>query len=291
MESCQVTFIVDGSVERFKARLVEKRFTHSYENDCQKTFAPVANFNTIRVLLSLIVNQDWLLYQLNIKNAFLDGDLEEVYMTIPLSLENKSNNNLVCKMKKSLYDLKQSPHAWFERFTKTMIANGYQQCQTGHTLFVKSRIGGKKVILIVYMDYIILTRDDFEEIMNLKKLLAIEFEIKDLGTLRYFLGMEVGRSKEGIVISQRKYILDLEGSYLVDKGRYQRLVGKLIYPSQTRLDIIYSVTVVSQHMNNQTEYYLEVVNIILRYLKMTPGHGLLFRKCANCEVEIYTGAT
>ncbi|KAA3477405.1 cysteine-rich RLK RECEPTOR-like protein kinase [Gossypium australe] len=162
---CKWIFLVkckaDGSVERFKAKLVAIGFTQSYEIDYQETFAPVAKLNTVR---------NWPLYQLDIKNAFLNRDFEEeVYMTISSGLENKSNNNLFCKLKKSFYGLKQSPRAWFERFTKTMIANGYQQCQADHTLFVKSRIGGKKVILIVYVDDIILTGDDFEKIMNLKK--------------------------------------------------------------------------------------------------------------------------
>ena len=277
----------------------------------------MAKLNTVRVLLSLAVDQDWPLYQLDVKNAFLNGDLEEeVYMTIPPGLENRSNNRQVCKLKKSLYGLKQSPRAWFDRFARTVIANGYQQCQADRTLFVKSKPGGKMAILIVYVDDIILTGDDSEEILKLKRLLATEFEIKDLRTLRYFLGMEVARSKEGIVISQRKYILDLlsetgllgckpadtpmdptkrlsrsEESSPVDKGRYQRLVGKLIYLSHTRPDIAYSVSVVSQHMNNPTEDHLEAVNRILRYLKMTPGHGLLFRKCENREVVIYTDAS
>ena len=125
-------------------------------------------------------------------------------------------------------------------------------------------------------------------------MLATKFEIKDLGTLRYFLGMEVAWSKEGNVTSQRKYILDLlsetgllgckpantpmdpnkrlsrsEESNSVNKGRYQMLVGKLIYQSHTRLDIAYSINVVSQHMNNPNEDHLEAVNRILRYLKMT----------------------
>ncbi|KAL5574813.1 hypothetical protein UlMin_016512 [Ulmus minor] len=144
------------------------------------------------------------------------------------------------------------------------------------------------------------------ELIELKKLLAAEFEIKDLGALRYFLGMEVARSKEGIVISQRKYILDLlkETGMLgrkpadtpMDPNRRtkrmrKRLVGKLIYLSHTRPDIAFSVSVVSQQVNNPTEDHLEAVNRILRYLKMTPGHGLLFKKCENHEIEIYTDAS
>lgn len=144
----------------------------------------MAKLNTVRVLFSLAINQDWPLYQLDVKNTFLNGDLEEeVYMSIPQGLENKSNNMLLCKLKKSLYGLKQSPRVWFDRFTRTIIANEYQQCQTDHTLFVKRKSGGKMAILIVYVDDIILTGDDSEEILNLKKLLATKFEIKDLGIL------------------------------------------------------------------------------------------------------------
>lgn len=116
----------DGSIERLKARLVAKGFTQSYGIDYQETFAPVAKLNTIRVLLSLAANQDWPLHQLDIKNAFFNGDLEEeVYMEIPPGLETSSNFNRVCRLKKSLYGLKQSPRAWFDRFTKTVAQYGY----------------------------------------------------------------------------------------------------------------------------------------------------------------------
>ncbi|KAI9162582.1 hypothetical protein LWI28_028704 [Acer negundo] len=306
----------DGSVERFKARLVAKGFTQSYGIDYEETFAPVAKLNTIRVLLSLAANLDWPLHQLDVKNAFLNGDLEEeVYMEVPPGLETYSKTNLVCKLKKSLYGLKQSPRAWFERFTKAVKRYGYSQCQTDHTLFVKHETAGKMAILIVYVDDIILTGNYDEEIQRLKVFLAKEFEIKDLGNLKYFLGMEVARSKKGIVVSQRKYILDLlretkmleckpaetpmdhtiklgtiEGSAPVDKGRYQRLVGKLIYLSLTRPDIGFSVSKVSQFMNKPTEEHQDAVFRILRYLKMTPGKGLYFKRCTNRDVEIFSDA-
>ena len=253
----------DGSVERFKPRLVAKGFTQSYGIDYEETFAPVAKLNTICVLLSLAANLDWPLHQLDVKNAFLNGDLEEeVYMEVPPGLESYSKTSKVCRLKKSLYGLKQSPRAWFERFTRAVKQYGYLQCQADHTLFVKHSPRGKITILIVYVDDIILTGDYDEEIQRLKKVLAKEFEIKDLGSLKYFLGMEIARSKQGIVVSQRKYILDLlretkmleckpaetpmdytvklgmiENGAPVDKGRYQRLVGKLIYLSHTRPNI------------------------------------------------------
>ena len=130
-------------------------------------------------------------------------------MEIPPWLETSSNHNRVCKLKKSLYGLQQSPRAWFDRFTKTVAQHGYSQCQVGHTLFVKTSTEKKIAILIVYVDDIILTWDYVEELVRLKKLLAKEFEIKDLRCLKYFLGMEVVLLRKGIYVSQRKYVLDL----------------------------------------------------------------------------------
>ncbi|RVW81044.1 Retrovirus-related Pol polyprotein from transposon TNT 1-94 [Vitis vinifera] len=305
-----------GSVERFKARLVARGFTQSYGIDYQETFAPVAKLNTIRILLSLAVNQDWCLQQLDIKNAFLNGDLEEeVYMEIPPGFEESMAKNQVCKLQKSLYGLKQSPRTWFDRFTKAVLKLGYKQGQADHTLFVKKSHAGKLAILIVYVDDIILSGNDMGELQNLKKYLSEEFEVKDLGNLKYFLGMEVARSRKGIVVSQRKYILDLlketgmlgckpidtpmdsqkklgieKESTPVDRGRYQRLVGRLIYLSHTRPDIGFAVSAVSQFMHSPTEEHMEAVYRILRYLKMTPGKGLFFRKTENRDTEVYSDA-
>ncbi|KAA0061144.1 Cysteine-rich RLK (receptor-like protein kinase) 8 [Cucumis melo var. makuwa] len=114
-----------------------------------------------------------------------------------------------------------------------------------------------------------------------------EFEIKDLGNLKYFLEMEVARSKEGIFVSQRKYTLDLL-TETVDKEQYQRLVGKLIYLSHTRPDISFDVSVVSQFMQAPYEEHMEAVKRILRYLKTTPGKGLMFRKTDKKTIEAYT---
>ncbi|RVW76743.1 Retrovirus-related Pol polyprotein from transposon TNT 1-94 [Vitis vinifera] len=283
-----VKYKADGNVDRYKARLVAKGFTQSYGIDYQETFALVAKLNTVRVLLSLAANLDWSLHQLDVKNAFLNGDLEEeVYMDIPAVFETTSNFNKVCRLRKSLYGLKQSPKAWFERFTKVVKGYGFVQCQSDHTLFVKHFPEGKLAIII----------------------------IKDLGNLKYFLGMEIARSKKGIAVSQRKYVLDLlnetgmlgckpaetpmdttvkleesDGSAPVDKGRYQRLVGKLIYLSHTRPDIGFSVSVVSQFMNNPTEKHMTAVIRILRYLKMTPGKGLFFQRTTKKEIEIFSDA-
>lgn len=180
-------------------------------------------------------------------------------------------------------------------------------------MFTKSSTEGKISILIVYVDDIILTGNDVMEMSKLKESLASAFEIKDLGPLRYFLGMEVARSRKGIVVSQRKYILDLlketgmsgcrpvdtpmdpnvklgekEKGIPVETGRYQRLVGKLIYLSHARPDIAFSVSLVSQFMHTLYEEHLEAVYRILRYLKGTPGKGLFFKKNEQRSIETYT---
>ncbi|KAH9796154.1 retrovirus-related pol polyprotein from transposon RE1 [Citrus sinensis] len=315
---CKWVFTVkyrsDGSIERYKARLVAKGFTQTYGIDYQETFAPVAKLNTIRVLLSLAANLDWPLQQLDVKNAFLNGDLaEEVYMELPPGFD-KEGRGLVCRLKKSLYGLKQSPRAWFDRFSRAIRQQEYKQAQTDHTLFYRHK-DGKITVLIVYVDDIILTGNDIVEIKRLKKILATEFDIKDLGSLRYFLGMEVARNNTGISVSQRKYVIDLlketgmigckpvdtpmdanlklgdlKDSIPVERGRYQRLVGKLIYLSHTRPDIAFAVSVVSQFMHAPCEEHMEAVYRILRYLKGTPGKGLLFKKNEARSVEAFTDA-
>ncbi|RVW73403.1 Retrovirus-related Pol polyprotein from transposon RE1 [Vitis vinifera] len=221
------------------------------------------------------------------KNTFLNGDLEEeVYMDTPLGFDGNYDSK-VCKLRKSLYSLKQSPKACFDKFTQSAKKQGYKQGETDHTLFVKFSSGGKIAILIVYVDDIIFPGDDLIEMDRLKRSLATKFEIKDLGSLKYFLGMEVARSKKGIVVSQMK-LGDSDKKVPVDTTRYQRLVGKLIYLSHTQPDIAFAVSVVSQFMHSPYEKHLEVVYQILRYLKSTPGKGLFFMKNEQRGVEAYT---
>ncbi|KAA0057569.1 Beta-galactosidase [Cucumis melo var. makuwa] len=150
----------DGTLDRHKARLVAKGFTQTYGINYSETFSPVAKLNTVRVLLSVAVNKDWPLYQLDVKNAFLNGDLvEEVYMSPPPGFETQFGQQ-VCKLQKYLYGLKQSPRAWFDRFPTFVKSQGYSQGYSDHTLFIKASKTGKIAILIVYVDDIVLTRDD-----------------------------------------------------------------------------------------------------------------------------------
>jgi hypothetical protein len=209
---CKSVFTVkqtfEGKVDKYKARLVAKGYSQTYGIDYDETFAPVAKMDTMRTLISCAANFGWPLHQMDVKNAFLHGDLqEEVYMEIPPGFANKQTVGMVCKLKKSLYGLKQSPRAWFDRFMRAVCEMGYSQCNGDHTVFYKHN-DSRITILAVYVDDIVITGDDVEEIGKPKERLGRAFEVKDLGPLRYFLRIEIARSSKGIILSQRKYFLD-----------------------------------------------------------------------------------
>ncbi|RVW69951.1 Retrovirus-related Pol polyprotein from transposon RE1 [Vitis vinifera] len=193
-------------------------------------------------------------------------------MSPPPGFEESFGVGKVCKLKKSLYGLKQSPRAWFERFGKVIKHYGYTQSQADHTMFYKHSNEGKVAILIVYVDDIVLAGDDCNELEKLKRKLAEEFEITDLGALKYFLGMEFTRSKEGIFVNQRKYVLDLldETSMLGCKS------------AETPIELNFMHVPGLEHF--------EVVYRILRYLKGTPGRGFLFKSRGHLQIETYTDA-
>lgn len=169
----------DGTIERYKARLVAKRYTQIYGVDYSETFSPVAKMDIVRVLLSIAANKDWPLHQFDVTNAFLHGELKkEVYMEIPPGIFDEFGDGEVCRLKKTLYGLKQSPRAWFGIFTDAMKKFEYRQSNADHTLFTKKR-GEKITCLLIYVDDMIITGDDLEEIEKLKKNLATEFEMKN----------------------------------------------------------------------------------------------------------------
>ena len=304
----------EGKIERYKARLVARGYSQVYGIDYDETFAPVAKMNTVRILISCAANFGWPLYQLDVKNAFLHGDLqEEVYMEVPPGMAAAGNGGKVCKLKKALYGLKQSPRAWLDRFRKVVCGMGYGQCNGDHTVFYKHS-NHKITILAVYVDDIIITGDDETEIVRLKGCLSNTFEVKDLGQLKYFLGIEVARSTRGIALTQRKYVLDLlnetgmmhcraaatpidisyritaESGELVEKENYQKLVGKLLYLCHTRPDIAFAVSIVSRYMHEPRTGHLDAVYRILRYLKGTPGKGLWFRSNGHLVIDGYSDA-
>ncbi|RVW29463.1 Retrovirus-related Pol polyprotein from transposon RE1 [Vitis vinifera] len=273
----------DGQVDRLKARLVAKGYTQVYGSDYGDTFSPVAKIASVRLLLSMAAMCSWPLYQLDIKNAFLHGDLaEEVYMEQPPGFVAQGESGLVCSRPFSFYH-----------------HNSLGQC----------------IYLVVYVDDIVITGSDQDGIQKLKQHLFTHFQTKDLGKLKYFLGIEIAQSSSGVVLSQRKYALDIleetgmldckpvdtpmdpnvklvpgQGEPLGDPGRYRRLVGKLNYLTITRPDISFPVSVVSQFLQSPCDSHWDAVIRILRYIKSTPGQGVLYENRGHTQVVGYTDA-
>jgi hypothetical protein len=190
---------VDGSVERYKAHLVARGFTQEYGIDYEETFAPVVRLTSVRSLLVVAAVRHWPLFQIDVKNAFLNGDLlEEVYMQ-PSSGYPDSQNQ-VCRLCHALYGLKQDPWAWFAKFNSVVAQEGFTPSSYDSALFIRHTSTGITFI-IFYVDDVIITSDDTAGICDLQKFLSQHFEMKDLGTLSYFLCLEVISSSDGYYLS------------------------------------------------------------------------------------------
>jgi hypothetical protein len=197
----------DGSIERYKARLVAKGFTQEYGIDYEETFAPVARLSSVRTLLAVAASRQWQLFQMDVKNAFLNGDLsEEVYMQPPPGLSHPPDK--VCRLRRALYGLKQAPRAWFAKFSSTVSRLGFSISSYDSALFLR-RTGKGTILLLLYVDDMIITGDDLSGIQELKAFLSQNFEMKDLGHLSYFLGLEITSSDDGFYLTQAKYTSDL----------------------------------------------------------------------------------
>uniref|UniRef100_A0A2N9IX68 Integrase catalytic domain-containing protein n=1 Tax=Fagus sylvatica TaxID=28930 RepID=A0A2N9IX68_FAGSY len=282
--------------------------------DYSETFSPVAKFSTVRTLLAIASVKNWSLIQLDVNNAFLHGDLaEEVYMALPPGFPSKGENtNLVCKLNKSLYGLKQASRQWFAKFSSTILKQGFVQSKSDYSLFTRVQ-GTVFMALLVYVDDILIASNDMPSVHALKESLHAEFKLKDLGPLKYFLGLEVARSTKGISLCQRKYALDIlsdsgllaskpvatpmeqnlkmsqsTGDLLDDPSIYRRLVGRLLYLTVTRPDISYSVQKLSQFMSRPTNAHLTAANRVLRYIKGTSGQGLFFPSDCSLQLKAFS---
>ncbi|KAB2635153.1 hypothetical protein D8674_025687 [Pyrus ussuriensis x Pyrus communis] len=196
------------AMEEELAALATNRTCQIEGLDYRETFAPVAKLTTVRLLLAVASVQQWHLHQLDVNNTFLHGDLEEdVYMSLPPGFGRKGETR-VCKLHKSLYGLKQASRQWFIKLSCALRKAGYQQSKADYSLFVRNH-DGKFTTLLVYVDDIILARNNIQAIEDTKSFLMKQFKLKDLGQLRYFLGIEIARSSKGITLSQRKYALEI----------------------------------------------------------------------------------
>ena len=194
---------------RYKARLVAKGFKQEYGVDIDEIFSPVVKMTTLRTVLALVAHENMALVQMDVKTAFLHGDLhEEIYMQQPEGFAVKGKEDLVCKLKKSLYGLKQAPREWYHKFDAFMKSQGFGRSDTDHCLYTKRVSDGSLLILILYVDDMLIAGKSLKEMDVLKKGLHQTFDMKDLGHASHILGMRITRDRNQhlLYLSQEEYI-------------------------------------------------------------------------------------
>lgn len=306
-------FNADGTIERPKSRLVAKGYTQLEGLDYIDTFSPVAKLGTFRLLLGTTAAKNWHTLQLDISNAFLNGDLdEEIYMVIPQGYEELTGKTVkpgsVCRLHKSFYGLKQASRQWNQKLSSVFLGEGFVQAPADHSLFVKCE-GNLFIAALIYVDDMLLVGNHEAALDQFKDVLQSAFKLRVLGPAKYFLGFEIARNPTGISLNQRKYTLELlqdagylgskpvtvpmepnlklsesSGDLLPDPSTYRRIVGRLLYLTHTRPDITYAVHKLSQYMAAPRTDHLHAAHRVLRYLKNDPAQGLFYP--SNSEIHL-----
>uniref|UniRef100_A0A2N9HJS7 Reverse transcriptase Ty1/copia-type domain-containing protein n=1 Tax=Fagus sylvatica TaxID=28930 RepID=A0A2N9HJS7_FAGSY len=299
-----------GSLDKYKVRLVAKGFTQQPGVDFVDTYSLVAKFASVRIIMIVAVRLDLELHQLDVKTAFLNGDLkEEIYMDQPDGFQIKGQEGKVCRLKKSLYGLKQSSRQWYLKFHQVILDIGYKMSPLDHCVYVW-RDKEKLALLSLYVDDILLASNSPDMMKETKFCLGSKFEMKDMGPTNYVLGIRISRDRDSklIYLDQENYLekglkmFKMEDcrpvSTPVSKGTilnksmcptnktkleemivvpYVQAVDSLIYAMMsTRLDICYAVGLVSRYQSNPGKAHWQAVKRIFRFLQMTKSMKLCF---------------
>jgi hypothetical protein len=211
-----------GVVTRNKARLVAKGYSQVEGLDFDETYAPVARFESMRILLAYATYHGFKLYQMDMKSAFLNGPIkEEVYVEQPPSFEDSEYPNHVYKLSKALYGLKQAPRAWYECLRDFLITNGFKVGKADPTIFNKT-IAKDLFICQIYVDDIIFGSTNKSSCEEFNRIMIQKFEMSMMGELKYFLGFQIKQLQEGTFISQTKYIQDILKKFGIKNGNPSR---------------------------------------------------------------------
>ena len=313
----------DGEIDRYKARLVAQGYSQEEGIDYNEVFAPVAKYKSIRTVLAIANQLDLEVHQMDVVSAFLNGDLDEdIYMKQPEGFTSKKFPNKVCKLKKSLYGLKQSARCWNQKIHEFMISSKYIQSTADPCIYYRVQdVDGKKITMIVavYVDDTIIMSNDTKMLLAEKRRISERFEMDDRGELHYILGMEIkrDRKKRKMTICQKTYLNDVldrfdmqnckpvstpmeagkvftvlaDNEEPVDVKLYQAAIGSLNYAAiATRPDISTAVGKLSQYMRNPSKDHWMGVKRVLRYIKGTVDHGLTFTHTDNFVLNGFSDA-
>ena len=291
----------DGSIERYKARLVAKGFSQRKGIDYDEVFAPVARHATLRTLLAICAHDDLEIEQIDVKTAFLNGELQEdIYMDAP---EGYDFGGKIMLLHRALYGLKQAARAWNEKLTAFLQEHGFETSEADPSLFTLTQ-GGNKAYLLIYVDDALICGSK-RIVDGVVDMLGDAFKIRKLGPASYFLGMEITRDRgmRQLELSQAKYTTTIlqqfnmedakprsvpmdantklckEGDdFMDDAGPYAELLGMLLYLSTcTRPDIAFSVGMLARFMSHPREEHFAYAKGILHYLRSTAARGIKFK--------------
>ncbi|GKC06580.1 retrovirus-related pol polyprotein from transposon TNT 1-94 [Tanacetum coccineum] len=283
--------------------------------DFEESFAPVARLEAIRIFLAFAAHMNMVVYQMDVKTAFLNGNLrEEVYVSQPDGFVDKDNPNHVYKLKKALYGLKQAPRAWYDMLSSFLISQDFSKGLVDPTLFI--RRDGKELLLVqIYVDDIIFAASTPELCDLFSKIMCSKFKMSMMGKISFFLGLQISQSPRGIFINQSKYALEslkkygfdscdpvdtpmVEKSKLdedkegkaVDPSHYRGMIGTLLYLTASRPDLQFAICMCARYQARPTEKHLNAVKRIFRYLKGTVHRGLWYPKDSSIALTAFADA-
>ncbi|GJY75251.1 putative ribonuclease H-like domain-containing protein, partial [Tanacetum coccineum] len=301
-----------GIVIKNKARLVAQGYTQEEGIDYDKVFAPVARIEAIRLFLAYASFKDFMVYQMDVKSAFLYGKIEEeVYVCQPPGFKDPDFSDRVYKVEKALYRLYQAPKAWYETLLSYLLDNGFQRGKIDKTLFIK-RDKSDILLVQVYVDDIIF-RSTRKMCTKFEKMMHKKFQMSSMGELTFFLGLQVKQKEDGIFISQDKYVNEILNKFGfsdvktvrtpmetqkallkdadgedVDQHLYRSMTGSLMYLTSSRPDIMFAVCACARFQVNPKSSHLHDVKRIFRYLKGQPKLGLWYPKDLSFDLVAYT---
>ncbi|PKU87036.1 Retrovirus-related Pol polyprotein from transposon TNT 1-94 [Dendrobium catenatum] len=304
----------NGSVAKYKARLVAQGNYQEFGIDYTETFSPVVKLPTIRILLTIALHNSWPVQQLDVANAFLHGTLSEtVYMSQPKGFEDNSRPDHVCKLNKAIYGLKKAPRQWYNTFTSFLVTLGFSHSQADPSLLIY-RKDQVQIFLLVYVDDILIAGNDSKHLHFILSKLNTEFSMKHLGNVHEFLGINITKTDTSYFLSQAKYAYSIllqaelqncnalanpnctkmptdttDVRFLNDPTRYRSIIGSLQYLTLTRPDISYSVNILSQHMHDPLPPHFYLLKRLLRYIRGTLHYGLPITK-SNLILKSFSDA-